>query len=161
MGKRGAAPILIQQKLLLNGDQPEPSACQLLIDFQRRGHHVVLLARRPQRWRPTRSTVNDELDVQRRLHEVIRRGGADLDGVLYLEYGLFSWRQTRYEALKSLAERYQRSAADLWLISRSHRELETVILAGGRALAVGRDQPPEGASGHRDLRQALASIEAD
>jgi hypothetical protein len=151
-------PVLIQRELLLLEDGAADLArIEELVAFQRSGHHVLLVAEQPTRWRPTRRSVDHNLALQQELHQLILRAGAELDGVVYLATGLFARRMTRLEELDQLAGRYNVNAGDLILVAREPILLESAIRSGGKALAIGEVSVP-GASRHETLKAALATI---
>lgn len=135
MGRRHP-PLLIERALLLVNDDIDPGAIEQIVALQRRGHHVLLLAEQPHRWRPTRRSVDHDLALQQDLQQRISRAGAELDGVVYLETGLFSRKRNRASALDELASRYKVPAADLVFIGQDPILLEAVILSGGKSIAV-------------------------
>jgi hypothetical protein len=152
-------PVLVQRELLLQDQQSSDLArIEELVAFQRHGHAVLLVAEQPTSWRPTRRSVDHDLALQQELHQLIRRAGAELDGVVYLATGLFARRRNRLVELDQLAARYDRSAGDLILIAREPILLESMIQSGGRALAVG-EVNVSGATRFDTLRQALESLE--
>jgi hypothetical protein len=152
------APVLVQRELLLGErQQPQVARIEELVAFQRRGRRVLLVAEQPKSWRPTRKSVDQDLALQQELHQLIRRAGAELDGVVYLATGLFARRRARLEELDQLAERYDVTAADLTVIAREPILLESIIHTGGRALAVG-DGGVAGATRFDSLKTALESI---
>lgn len=127
-------PILIERALLLDNDEVDPAAIEHIVALQRQGYHILLLAEQPARWRPTRRSVDHDLALQQELQQRISRAGAELDGVIYLETGLFSRKRHRAHALDELASRYKVPAADLVFIGQDPILLESVILSGGRAI---------------------------
>ena len=153
-----SAPILVQRGLLLD-QQREPDAEQItqLVAFQREGHRLLLLARQPQRWRPTLNSMDADLSLQQTLHQAFRRAGAELDGTLYLATGLFARRQSRADDLARAAQRYGVDSGQLIAISSDETLLESVVQSGGRALCVGPSKVP-GASAYPDLQMALMAI---
>lgn len=154
-----AAPVLIQRGLLLD-EQRAPDAARVaeLVAFQRGGRRVLLLARQPVRWRPTRNSLDEDLGMQQLLHQAVRRAGSELDGVLYLGVGLFARRQGRLDELADLAGRYRVETTDLIAVGSDPTLLESVMQSGGRALAVGPQKLP-GAARHGSLKSALAALD--
>jgi hypothetical protein len=153
---RRRAPILIERELLLDHGNIDAVAIEKVVALQRRGHHVLLLAEQPHRWRPTRRSVDHDLALQQELQQRIGRAGADLDGVVYLETGLFSRKRARKDELDELAGRYKVPAADLILIGRDPILLESVVLSGGKSLAVNGP----GVSGAVPLASLEAAIDS-
>ncbi len=154
-----AAPLLVQRGLLLDQarNQPDPERLEELIAFQRTGYRLVLLARRPVRWRPTLSSMDTDLGLQQTLHQAFRRAGAELDGTLYLTTGFFARRQARLDELQRLALRYGVKGHDLIAIGRDPTLLETVVQCGGRAFNLG-SQAVAGAGASAGLKTALDAL---
>lgn len=153
-----AAPVLVQRGLLLDQQRtPDAGRIAELVAFHRAGHRILLLARQPVRWRPTRNSVDEDLGLQQALHQAVRRAGAQLDGVLYLAVGLLARRQARLDELAGLAVRYRIEPAGLIAVGSDPTLLESVIQCGGRALAVGGPKLP-GASQHGSMKSALAAL---
>ena len=155
---RRQPPILIQRELLLDeSNKPDELRLEEVVGFQRRGFRMLLVAEQPVRWRPTRKAVDHDLVLQQELHQLIRRAGAELDGVLYLTTGLFARRRARLQQLEQLAARYNVTPTDLIIISTEAILLESIIQTGGRALAVG-EVPVAGARRFESLKGALESL---
>lgn len=153
-----SVPVLIQRGLLLDGQRgPDPARIDELVVFQRSARRrLLLLARQPVRWRPTRNSVDEDLGLQQILHQSLRRAGAELDGVLYLTVGLFARRQSRLDELVELAGRYRIEPAELVAVGSDATLLESIVQSGGRALSVG--EKITGASRHASLRAALSAL---
>lgn len=153
-----SAPVLVQRGLLLDPQRaPDPERIAELVAFQRSGHRILLLARQPQRWRPTRNSMDMDLGLQQQLHQAFRRAGAELDGILYLATGLFARRQSRADELARTARRYGVETGQLTVIGADETLLESAVQSGGRALNVG-PAPIAGASLHRHLQAALLAL---
>ena len=154
-----SAPVLVQRGLLLDpGRIPDPDRIAELVGFQRSGRRVLLLARQPQSWRPTRNSMDTDLGLQQQLHQSFRRAGAELDGTLYLTTGLFARRQSRADELARTARRYSVETGQLTVVGDDETLLDSVVQSGGRALNVGSVRVP-GASRHRHLHAALLALE--
>jgi len=151
-------PILIQRGLLLDDQRgPDPARIDELVAFQREARRrLLLLARQPVRWRPTRNSVDEDLGLQQTLHQSLRRAGAELDGVLYLTVGLFARRQSRLDDLVELARRYRIQPAELVAVGSDATLMESIVQSGGRALSVG--DKISGASRHASLKAALSAL---
>ncbi len=151
-------PVLIQRGLLLDDQRrPDPARIDALVMFQRESkRRLLLLARQPVRWRPTRNSVDEDLGLQQILQQSLRRAGAELDGVLYLTVGLFARRQARLDELVHLAGRYMIEPSELVAVGSDVTLLESIVQSGGRALAVG--ERVTGASRHASLKAALAAL---
>lgn len=155
---RPQSPILIQRELLLDESRkPDELRLEEVVNFQRKGFRMLLVAEQPVRWRPTRKAVDRDLMLQQELHQLIRRAGAELDGVLYLTTGLFARRRARLKQLDQLAARYNVTTSDLMIISSEAILLESIIQSGGRALAIG-EVPVAGARRFSSLKSALESF---
>lgn len=154
-----SGPVLVQRGLLLDRARaPDPDRIAEVVAFQRSGHRVLLLARQPQRWRPTRNSMDADLGLQQQLHQAFRRAGAELDGTLYLATGLFARRQSRTEELARAARRYGVEAGQLIAVGSDDTLLDSVVQSGGRALNVGSVRVA-GASRHRHLKAALLALD--
>lgn len=151
--------VLIAHDLLIDDHgQPVESAVSQVVRLHRAGWQLVVLAPRPERWRPTRHSMDRAMNAQRHLHQALTRAGGDLDGVYYLEYGLFTWRRRRAAALDELAGRYGLKAADLVLIAQQKRVLELTIEMGGRALGVGIEAQLAGVERFSRLADAVEAL---
>ncbi|QOC22607.1 hypothetical protein IC757_00025 [Wenzhouxiangella sp. AB-CW3] len=137
------APVLIERTLLLAGEQPAGGAIDALIDFQRAGRRVLLIAPRPRRWRPTRNSVDQDLAIQKELHRRFSRSGAELDGICYLAASLFSRRPDLEKQLNRISQRYACKSSDLVMIGCEQTILQGIVEIGGQALAVGPGNGPE------------------
>lgn len=152
------APVLVQRGLLLDAQRvPAPDRIAELVAFQRSGRRVLVLARQPQSWRPTRNSMDSDLSLQQQLHQAFRRAGAELDGTLYLATGLFARRQNRADELVQAARRYGVESGQLCAVGADETLLNSIVQSGGRALNVGPTQVA-GASQHRHLQAALLAL---
>lgn len=152
-------PVLIDRDLLLDGDgRPVAGAIDGVVRLTQAGWALVMLATRPQRWRPTRRSMDSVMGKQRTLHQAVTRAGGELDACLYLDFGLFTRQRQRSADLADLADRFGTQTDRLWLISSHPRQLETVLAAGGQAIAVGVDNPPNGARQASDFREAVEKL---
>ncbi|MDX1625419.1 MAG: hypothetical protein R3323_02790 [Wenzhouxiangellaceae bacterium] len=116
------APLLVPIDLLGDGSGPVSQALlPALAELNRSERPLVLLAERPDRWRPTRNQVDQALSRQSSIEETVHRAGGAVDAVLYLDVGLFSRERHRREALQGLAERYDLQAADLRIVAAPGR----------------------------------------
>lgn len=149
------APTLIERSLLLDHSaQIDRQQIERLAEFQRGGRRVLLVAVQPRSWRPTRRRVDRDLALQKRLQQLVSRAGGELDGVLYLDTGLFSRRHQKISELEQIARRYGRKAGDCVLIGSDQAILEAAAQAGMKLCAVGTAQP-DGAVSFDSLRAAL------
>jgi len=102
-------PILIDVALMINAKgQIDPVLLPALAKLNQADRPLVLIAERPDGWKPTRSRVDLALQQQQDLEATINRGGGMLDAVLYLEFSLFTRKRHRMAALTDLADRYDR-----------------------------------------------------
>ena len=99
-------PILVDRGLLPVDGRLDNRLMRRFAEMNQRDRPLVLLAERPDRWTPTRNRVDRALEGQSVLEAEIQRGGGALDAILYLDFGLFSRRRRRHEALSDLADRY-------------------------------------------------------
>ena len=152
-----APPVLIERALLLGGDQRSPDVGRIerVVAFQRSGHRVLLVAPRPAGWRPTRRSVDRDLALQQRLHQMFSRAGAELDGVLYLGGGLFSRRQRQKNEFERTAHRYGRNVGETTLICFDQALIEAARRAGLKLRIVADSGATPGFDG---LETALASV---
>lgn len=121
------APLLIEVELLGTADEPVRSRwLPLLARLAQNDRPVVLLAERPDRWTPTRSRVDRAFGRQSEIEAEIRRAGGALDGVIYLDLGLFSRRRQYERIMADLANRYDAELGDLELIARPGKLAEVV-----------------------------------
>ncbi len=152
-----AAPVLIERALLLGGDQRSPDVGRIerVVAFQRSGHRVLLVAPRPSGWRPTRRSVDRDLALQQRLHQIFSRAGAELDGVLYLGGGLFSRKQRQKNEFERIAQRYGRNASETTLICAYQPLIEAARRAGLKLQILADSGTTPGFDG---LETALASV---
>ena len=121
------APLLIQVDLLGGADEPVRSRwLPLLARLAQDDRPVLLLAERPDRWAPTRSRVDRAFQRQSEIEAEVRRAGGALDGVIYVDLGLFSRRRQHERIVADLANRYDAQLGDLALIARPGKLAEVV-----------------------------------
>ena len=100
-------PILIDIELIGNGNPGvDPQVLPSLAGLNQADRSLVLLARRPDGWKPTRTRVDQAFKQQSDIEAMINRGGGMLDAILYLDFSLFSRQRQRLAALADLAARY-------------------------------------------------------
>jgi len=87
--------------------------------LSRRGHRILLTAPEPDRWVPTRKTVDGALDNQRELTDLARTEGADIEGIYYVPRSLLTQDRNREGALTDILSRYARRPDQATLISSS------------------------------------------
>lgn len=152
-------PVMIDRDLLLDrGHNTVPAAIDAAVRLTQTGWGLVLLSTRPQRWRPTRRSMDSVLGAQRTVHQALTRAGGELDAALYLDFGLFTRQRQRSDDLADLADRFSTGIDRLWLISTHARQLETVLAAGGQGIAVNVENPPNGARRVADFREAVDKL---
>lgn len=152
-----AAPVLIERSLLLESNDPDNRRVEHVVAFQRKGRRIVLVAHRPRSWRPTRRNVDLDLALQQRLHQLFTRAGAELDGVLYFDTGLFTSRHRQKNDFERAARRYGRNVSEMTLIGTDQALLEAASRSGLQLQVVGHADVGD-APRHDDLETALASI---
>lgn len=151
--------VLIARDLLVGQTGiPQPKTVTHTVRLHQAGWRVVVVAPRPERWRPTRRSMDHAMGRQRLLYEALTRAGGDMDGVCYLEYGLFTRKRARTKALDELAGRYGLGIADLVLIARRNRQLELLAGTNARVFAVQAEHPPAGVQTCPDFGAAVASL---
>ncbi|MFW5926647.1 MAG: hypothetical protein ACOCSR_01230, partial [Wenzhouxiangella sp.] len=129
------------------------------VDSQREGLRSVLVAPRPARWRPTRRSVDRDLALQQQIHRMVSRAGAEIDGVLYLDTGLFSRRHRQRDEFEQTAQRYGRKAGEMTLIGSDQALVEAAERSGLNIRIVGQGAV-SGARAFDSLKAALAGIRA-
>jgi len=155
MGSR--APVLIERSLLLDGKEPDKRRIERVVAFQRSGRRVLLVAPRPRSWRPTRRNVDLDLALQQRLHQLFSRAGAEVDGVLYFDTGLFTSRHRQKNDFEQTAQRYARNVSELTLICSDHALLEAADRVGLQRRVID-DSSAGSAPGPDALETVLASL---
>lgn len=155
-----SAPVLIERALLLGrGDRtPDAGRIERVVSFQRRGHRVLLVAPRPASWRPTRRSVDHDLALQQQLHQLFSRAGAELDGVLYLDTGLFSRKHRQKDEFEQTARRYGRNVGEMVLIGSDQSLIEAADRVGLQLRVVG-STPITNIPTYDDLKTALANVD--
>lgn len=121
MKKRQARLIIISRDALLEALEGDDSRSIFrdMAALSRRGHRILLTAPEPDRWVPTRKTVDGALDTQRELTELARTEGADIEGIYYVPRSLLTQDRNREGALTDILSRYSRRADQAMLISSS------------------------------------------
>lgn len=121
MKKREARLIIISRDALLEALQGEDSRSIFrdMATLSRRGHRILLTAPEPDRWVPTRKTVDGALDSQRELTDLARTEGADIEGIYYVPRSLLTQDRNREGALTDILSRYARRPDQATLISSS------------------------------------------
>lgn len=121
-------PVLIDIELIGHANQSvNPQLLPALAELNRVDRPLVLLAERPDRWKPTRNRVDQAFKQQADIEAAINRGGGMLDAILYLDFSLFSRLRQRKVALADLAERYDCGLEQMIAItSNQGRMLDTL-----------------------------------
>lgn len=128
-------PLLIQLDLLVDdAGEVDESCLPRLAELNQAEIPIILLAPRPDTWRPTRSGMDSALSRQGVIEAAISQAGGAMDAVLYLDFGLFGRRRHRRAELRDLATRYDCEIEDLIVIAAPSRLADAVQHAGGHAL---------------------------
>ena len=122
-------PVLIDIELIGHASQSvNPQLLPALAELNQADRPLVLLAERPDRWKPTRNRVDLAFKQQADIEAMINRGGGMLDAILYLDFSLFSRLRQRKVALVDLAERYDCELQQMIAITSDQgRMLDTLI----------------------------------
>lgn len=138
-----APPILVERGLLPADGRLGNRLMRRFAEMNQRDRPLVLLDERPDRWTPTRNRVDRALEGQSVLEAEIQRGGGSLDAVLYLDFGLFSRRRRRGEALADLADRYGCASGELVALVGSGRMVDALdeVVGSLRRLDDGTELP--------------------
>jgi len=154
-----AAPVLIERSLLLGRGNRTPDAGRIerVVSFQRHGHRVLLVAPRPVGWRPTRRSVDHDLALQQQLHQLFSRAGAELDGVLYFDTGLFSRKHRQKNDFEQTARRYGRNVGEMTLIGSDQSLIEAADRVGLQLRVVGSTPIPNIPT-FENFKTALANV---
>jgi len=153
-----SAPVLVERALLLGrSETPDAQRIEELVVFQRQGHRVLLVAPRPRSWRPTRRNVDLDLALQQQFHQMFSRAGGELDGVLYVETGLFSRRDAQKSEFGGIARRYGRKTEELTLMCSDSTLIEAAQHAGVRRCVVG-PAPDADTPACDSLKAALSTV---
>lgn len=154
-----AAPVLIERELLLeeDGEHINALAMEAMVAFQRRGKRVLLVSARPSGWRPTRRSVDKDLTLQRKLHQLFMRGGAELDGVVYLTTGLFGRKQRHKDEIEQIAKRYACNVDQMIFIGADPSLISLAETAGMKRCCIEALPAEEGGSSP-DLPAALNTL---
>ncbi|MEM7054353.1 MAG: hypothetical protein AAF446_07355 [Pseudomonadota bacterium] len=113
-------PVLIDIELIGSGDAiVDPQIMPSLAELNQADRSLVLLARRPDGWKPTRNRVDQAFKLQSDIEAMVNRGGGMLDAILYLDFSLFSRQKQRKAALIDLAARYGCEMSQMTAICRA------------------------------------------
>lgn len=122
-----------------------------LAALSRRGHRIILTAPEPDRWVPTRKTVDGALESQRDLTQMARTEGAEIEGVYYVTRSLLTQDRNREGALKDILARYAVNADRATLISASAPFLKAASRLGIEVIDVS-------SGGSSALKKGLVSL---
>lgn len=113
--------LIISRDALLDslGEEDTRPLFRNLAALTLKGLRLLLTAPEPDRWLPTRKTVDNALNTQRELLESFRAAGGDLEGVYYVPRALLTQDRNREYALKDILKRYSLRAEEVTLISTS------------------------------------------
>ncbi|MDT8451086.1 MAG: hypothetical protein RQ847_13035 [Wenzhouxiangellaceae bacterium] len=121
------APVLVQVDLIGTPEDPvRQRLLPALAELAQNEWPLVLLAVRPDRWTPTRNRVDRAFMRQATIEADLRRAGAALDGILYLDFGLFSRQRQRGRDIADLADRYGCKTRDMHGIAQPGRIADTM-----------------------------------
>lgn len=126
-----------------------------LANISRHGCHLLLTAAEPERWVPTRGTVDDALDSQNQLIDRTRSAGGEIDGVYYVPRSLLTQDRNRKGALEDILKRYSLESTAATLVSSSVPFIKAADRLGIRSLEIA----PPGKRG-KSLLSMLKRLEA-
>lgn len=107
-----------------------------LANISRHGCHLLLTAAEPDRWVPTRGTVDDALNSQNMLIERVQSAGGEIDGVYYVPRSLLTQDRNREGALLDILKRYMLVPDAATLVSSSAPFLKAAQRLGLTAIEV-------------------------
>lgn len=140
--------LLIQRQLM--PDQLDLSAYARFAPLS--GWHLVLLAQRPSTWQPSRSSVDEELKMQRQQQLLLQEYNVVLSGAWYWQPGLLRRVQAAYESLSNYVERYPNH--DVVLLAKRKELLRAGQRLGLKMLCVGNESL-RSVKAADDLQQAI------
>ena len=112
-------PVLIDIELIGGTESlVDPQILPSLAELNQADRPLVILAKRPDGWKPTRNRVDQAFKRQADIEATINRGGGILDAILYLDFSLFSRQRQRSAALADLAARYDCAIDQMTAICR-------------------------------------------
>ncbi|MCA1780524.1 MAG: hypothetical protein LC637_14440 [Xanthomonadaceae bacterium] len=121
-------PVLVEIGLIGTPDEPVRSALlPVLAELNQTDWPLVLLAIRPDRWKPTRNSVDKAFMGQAAIESSIHRAGGALDAIIYLDFGLFSRQRQRDWMFGDLADRYACRIDQMHAITRPGRIAESLV----------------------------------
>lgn len=123
-------------QLLREAQQLPRERLESLIPFTKSEWHLLFLTWQPEQWRPTRRSVDEELNFQQQTHEQLTRWGADLDGFIYLPSPVFGRRRSRAQCISAVVKRYMLVGSEAWLISHRTQNIEAGLMAGVNAIQI-------------------------
>ena len=136
--------ILISEELqaALDTDQGGRLA-RALGRVNRAGFRLLAIAPRPERWRPTRRSMDQELSIQQTLYEQLDKTGTSFDGIYYYPTSWVTQQRLRQEMYDSLARRGEISVQELVLMTAWTKEQDGAREAGLRVIPLAIEQPDE------------------
>ena len=136
--------ILISEELraALESDQGGRLA-RALGRVNRADYRILAIAPRPERWRPTRRSMDNELFHQQALYEKLNKTGASFDGVYYYPTSWFTQQRLRQDMYDTLARRADVPLQNLVMMTAYPKEQDGARDAGLRVIPLAIDQPDE------------------
>ena len=124
--------LIISRDALLDKLQEASSdhVFRALASLSRRGFHLLLTAPEPDRWVPTRRSVDEALNAQRTLLERSRTAGVEFEGVYYVPRSLLTQDRNREGALRDILKRFSVEPGGAILISSSSPFLKAAARVG-------------------------------
>lgn len=129
--------ILISEELqsVLDADQ-DGRISRALGRVNRAGFRILAIAPRPERWRPTRRSMDDELSRQQKLYEQLDQTGTRFDGIYYYPTSWFTQQRLRQDMYDTLARRAEVAIGDMVLITAFPKEQTGATEAGLEVLPI-------------------------
>lgn len=128
-----------------------------LAQLCRRGYRLVLIAPQPERWRPTRRSMDEALAEQQRIRESLDTAGAPLDGIYYYATGFFGQKRQRQQMLEELLLRCGLPSSMAVMIASGERDLDCARQAGFHLLPI--QGPEDDSLGARPFANLRAAVE--
>lgn len=153
MGRPGYPLLILSRDVLLRAEASAASSAlfRALANLTRKGHHLLLTAPEPDKWFPTRGSVDNVLTAQSRLQAAIQECGGDLDGVYYVPRSLFTQDRNRRGALEDIMRRFGVKPENTFLVSNS-----APFLKAAESLGIDTYETPD----KDDTDQAIESLAA-
>lgn len=119
------------------------------------GWHVVLIAERPSVWKPSRSSVDEELKQQRQQQQLLLEYNVVLSGAWYWQPALLRRVQSAYDSLANYVERYPQH--EVVLMCTRKELLRAGQRLGLKMIAVG-EKSLRSVTTADDLQQAIGLL---